>query len=90
MVSAKSGRWHVEHTTTQRYFSSARHWRSAQVPVVDRGDSKLFASADDAVADIKSGSVILSSGFGLCGVAGQLTRAGDLPDRYETGRTSNC
>lgn len=34
-----------------------------------RGESKLYESADAAVADIKSGSVILSSGFGLCGVA---------------------
>jgi 3-oxoacid CoA-transferase len=32
--------------------------------------SKLFATADLAVADVKSGSTILSSGFGLCGVAG--------------------
>jgi hypothetical protein len=35
-----------------------------------RGGFKLFRTADDAVADIKSGSTILSSGFGLCGVAG--------------------
>ena len=40
------------------------------IPVVKRGDSKLYDSADEGVADIKSGSVILSSGFGLCGVAG--------------------
>ena len=38
-----------------------------------RGGSKLFKSADEAVADIKSGSTILSSGFGLCGVAGMLS-----------------
>jgi 3-oxoacid CoA-transferase len=38
---------------------------------VKRGESKLYASADEAVADIKSGSVVLSSGFGLCGVAGE-------------------
>jgi 3-oxoacid CoA-transferase len=30
----------------------------------------VYKSAEDAVADIKSGSTILSSGFGLCGVAG--------------------
>ncbi|KAK3936858.1 hypothetical protein QBC46DRAFT_452401 [Diplogelasinospora grovesii] len=36
---------------------------------------KLFKSADDAVADIQSGSVILSSGFGLCGVAETLIEA---------------
>jgi 3-oxoacid CoA-transferase len=34
--------------------------------------SKLFSSADEAVADIKSGSTVLSSGFGLNGVAGSL------------------
>lgn len=40
-----------------------------------RGESKLFPSADDAVADIKSGSTILSAGFGLCGVAETLIQA---------------
>jgi 3-oxoacid CoA-transferase len=35
--------------------------------------SKLFKDADEAVSDIKSGSVMLSSGFGLCGVPGKLT-----------------
>ncbi|POR38221.1 Succinyl-CoA:3-ketoacid-coenzyme A transferase [Tolypocladium paradoxum] len=35
-----------------------------------RRDSKVFATADDAVADVRSGSTILSSGFGLCGVVG--------------------
>lgn len=40
------------------------------VPHVDRSASKVYKSADEAVADIKSGSTILSAGFGLCGVAG--------------------
>ena len=31
--------------------------------------SKFYPSADEAVADIKSGSTILSAGFGLCGTA---------------------
>lgn len=39
-------------------------------PKIERGGSKVFKDADAAVADIKSGSTILSSGFGLCGVAG--------------------
>ncbi|GKT65440.1 coenzyme A transferase [Colletotrichum tofieldiae] len=43
--------------------------RSQKAPAVKRGGSKLYASADEAVADIKSGSTVLSSGFGLCGVA---------------------
>lgn len=35
-----------------------------------RGASKVYKNADEAVADIKSGSTILSAGFGLCGTAG--------------------
>ncbi|KAK1624203.1 coenzyme A transferase [Colletotrichum phormii] len=54
--------------------------RSQKATVTKRGSSKLYASADEAVADIKSGSTILSSGFGLCGVAdtiiGALNRRG--------------
>ena len=34
-----------------------------------RGQSKFFPSVDEAVADIKSGSIVLSAGFGLCGTA---------------------
>ncbi|KAM3430969.1 hypothetical protein NHJ13734_007502 [Beauveria thailandica] len=37
--------------------------------------SKLWESADSAVADVKSGSTILSAGFGLCGVAETLIEA---------------
>ena len=40
------------------------------VPKVVRGQSKLYKNADEAVADLKSGSTILSAGFGLCGTAG--------------------
>ena len=32
--------------------------------------SKIWENADKAVADVKSGSTILSAGFGLCGTAG--------------------
>jgi 3-oxoacid CoA-transferase len=39
-------------------------------PKIVRGQSKLFKDADAAVADIQSGSTILSAGFGLCGTAG--------------------
>lgn len=38
-------------------------------PKVIRGQSKVFKDADEAVADLKSGSIILSAGFGLCGTA---------------------
>ena len=62
-----------------RYFShSQSRYRDAhpspQVayddqPIIDRTRSKLFKDADEAVADLKSGSVIFSAGFGLCGTA---------------------
>ena len=39
------------------------------------GASKLYATANDAVADIKSDSVILSAGFGLCGTAETIIHA---------------
>ncbi|KAI9686295.1 MAG: hypothetical protein M1820_010669 [Bogoriella megaspora] len=44
-------------------------------PRKERGGSKVFKTADDAVADIKSGSTILSAGFGLCGVAETIIQA---------------
>ena len=40
-------------------------------PDKKRGASKVYKDADEAVKDIKSGSTILSAGFGLCGVAGK-------------------
>ncbi len=45
---------------------------AAQAPLSPRskGSSKIYGSADDAIADLKDGTTILSSGFGLCGVAG--------------------
>ncbi|PWY96781.1 succinyl-CoA:3-ketoacid-coenzyme A transferase 1 [Aspergillus sclerotioniger CBS 115572] len=46
-----------------------------RAPKIDRSASKLFKNADAAVADLKSGSTILSSGFGLCGVAETLISA---------------
>ncbi|KAL4993710.1 hypothetical protein BDV10DRAFT_18226 [Aspergillus recurvatus] len=49
--------------------------KPTRAPKIDRAASKLFKSADDAVADIESGSTILSSGFGLCGVADTIITA---------------
>ncbi|KAH7375499.1 coenzyme A transferase [Plectosphaerella cucumerina] len=46
-----------------------------KAPEVKRGGSKVYKSADEAVADLQSGSTILSSGFGLCGVAETLITA---------------
>ena len=58
----------------RRFTTSPIAWSASPVPAPtkDRGASKLYGSADDAVADIKSGSTILSAGFGLCGVAGKM------------------
>jgi len=59
-----------------RYFQLATEQQERQedntplTPTVSRGASKLFKDVDAAVADLKSGSTILSSGFGLCGTAG--------------------
>jgi 3-oxoacid CoA-transferase len=41
-------------------------------PKIERGASKVYEDADEAVADIKSGAMILSAGFGLCGTAGEI------------------
>ncbi|PSS23478.1 hypothetical protein M430DRAFT_97873 [Amorphotheca resinae ATCC 22711] len=64
------------HSTPTRYEyaanSSAK--RDAAPPIV-RGASKIFKSADEAVADLKSGSTILSAGFGVCGTADSLIAA---------------
>lgn len=38
-------------------------------------EGKLYASAHDAVADIKDGSMVLSAGFGLCGTAETIIEA---------------
>ncbi|KAK3058506.1 hypothetical protein LTR09_000070 [Extremus antarcticus] len=51
--------------------SSAKLWRQVQATQA----SKVYASADEAVADIKSGSTLLSAGFGLCGTAETLVKA---------------
>ncbi|BCR87722.1 3-oxoacid CoA-transferase [Aspergillus chevalieri] len=56
-------------------YSTVPSARQRLAPIVERGASKLFKDADEAVADLKSGSVILSSGFGLCGVAETLISA---------------
>jgi 3-oxoacid CoA-transferase len=42
---------------------------------------KLYPSAAEAVKDVKSGSMVLSAGFGLCGTAETLI--GALHDRPE-------
>ncbi|KAF9884119.1 hypothetical protein FE257_002291 [Aspergillus nanangensis] len=56
-------------------YSTAAPEQPTRAPVVNRAASKLFKNADEAVADLQSGSTILSSGFGLCGVAETLISA---------------
>uniref|UniRef100_A0A9P3B9E0 Succinyl-CoA:3-ketoacid-coenzyme A transferase n=1 Tax=Aspergillus pseudoviridinutans TaxID=1517512 RepID=A0A9P3B9E0_9EURO len=56
-------------------YSTATSQQQTPEPKIERAASKLFRDADEAVADLKSGSTILSSGFGLCGVADTLISA---------------
>ena len=62
-----------QHRWTQRrkFQTSLRVQREASggAPKQERGQQKYFPSVDDAVADIQSGSTVLSAGFGLCGTA---------------------
>ncbi|PNS16606.1 Succinyl-CoA:3-ketoacid coenzyme A transferase 1, mitochondrial [Sphaceloma murrayae] len=52
---------------TQDAASSVKVGPDSLAPIVDRSRSKVYKNADEAVADIKSGSTLLSAGFGLCG-----------------------
>ncbi|KAI1809570.1 succinyl-CoA:3-ketoacid-coenzyme A transferase subunit B [Poronia punctata] len=57
---------------------SRRHYsidRKPEPATKSRGGSKVFRSADEAIADLEDGQVILSAGFGLCGVAETLIQA---------------
>jgi len=80
----------------ERSFSQSSLWRSVAAPTVSRGDSKIFKSADEAVADVQSGSVLLSSGFGLCGVACESSHhqpsihQNRLPGRRLAAKTTSC
>ncbi|KAM0698032.1 hypothetical protein Q7P36_001495 [Cladosporium allicinum] len=76
--------WRVkDHLCQKRTFQSSSvllREAPSSAPAKKRGGSKIFNSADEAVADIKSGATILSAGFGLCGTAetiiGALARRG--------------
>ncbi|KAK0103204.1 hypothetical protein ONS95_014998 [Cadophora gregata] len=58
------------HTTSIRYEQKANtSAKRDPAPTAVRGGSKVYKNADDAVADLKSGSIVLSAGFGLCGTA---------------------
>lgn len=73
LSAAGAATWTYRITLTQRrgrFLSTTSALFSAPAPT--RGRSKVYPSADAAVADVQSGSTILSAGFGLCGVAGRL------------------
>lgn len=61
------------HTTAIRYEQQQANAKGKRDPgpEIARGGSKVYKDADEAVADLKSGSTILSAGFGLCGTAGK-------------------
>ncbi|KAK0941503.1 hypothetical protein LTR29_006882 [Friedmanniomyces endolithicus] len=65
--------WRLKQLTSQTrsFRTSTAFFREAPggAPTKVRGQRKVFDSVDEAVADIKSGSTILSAGFGLCGTA---------------------
>ena len=52
--------------------------------------SKVYASADEAITDLKSGSSILCGGFGLCGVPDTLIKAlNKQPEKKDLTVVSN-
>ncbi|KAI1738637.1 succinyl-CoA:3-ketoacid-coenzyme A transferase [Xylaria scruposa] len=75
-----SYRWAAAPSRTSQYPRSITQLRCYSIdrrptPAKTRGGSKVFRSADEAIADVKDGDVILSAGFGLCGVAETLIQA---------------
>ncbi|KAL7806654.1 hypothetical protein V8C26DRAFT_439856 [Trichoderma gracile] len=68
-------RAHAASSAPRSRFLSTTAFRFSQQQSQVRPKSKVVDSADEAVADIKSGSVLLSSGFGLCGIAETLIQA---------------
>ncbi|KIW16822.1 hypothetical protein PV08_04012 [Exophiala spinifera] len=83
--SLKVALWNIHiHTgpsSRRRSFNTRQHLGRQQLSqsgtqqLSPRSTSKIFKSADDAVADIKDGATILSAGFGLSGVAETLIDA---------------
>jgi len=73
LIQPSRAAWRAKcHASRFRTFqTSTSPWREASggAPTKTRGQRKVFDSVDEAVADIKCGSIILSAGFGLCGTA---------------------
>ena len=65
LILKNTGSWAQRRAQARKYSSA---------PKIDRSN-KLFDSADTAVSDLRSGSTILSAGFGLCGVAETIIKA---------------
>jgi len=60
------------------------------IPATEKKKGKLWASADEAIKDLKSGSVVLSAGFGVCGTAETLiTAIKNRPDIKDLTVVSN-
>jgi len=52
----------------RRVLGPNRRWYGVVTDVDLPKSKKIWKSADDAVRDVKSGDVVLSGGFGLCGI----------------------
>jgi 3-oxoacid CoA-transferase len=66
----------ARHATTSARTAAPSAVRSMYVPLSVRfASTKVFPSAKEAVKDIKPGSIVLSSGFGLCGTPDTLIKA---------------
>ena len=79
LAAASTGRAQTCQTRGLRTSKTAWSANAPKAPAKRRGSSKLYESADEAVADVQSGSTILSSGFGLCGVAGKPAYTVNMP-----------
>lgn len=80
VCTAKSFRLDVRYFQTSDSRARQTSLPEASHPQTDRIESKVYGSADDAVADLKDGATILSAGFGLCGVAGKHQNSDGLTD----------
>ncbi|KAK3696069.1 hypothetical protein LTR37_018150 [Vermiconidia calcicola] len=73
VISSQQSRAQPPWRSKRSFQTSTKLWREVQA--TDKSGSKIYPSADEAVADLKSGSIVLSAGFGLCGTAETLLTA---------------
>ncbi|UZJ53629.1 hypothetical protein CBS101457_002949 [Exobasidium rhododendri] len=63
-------------STVASLVKSTARTQDSQMLLLSRSyHSKLFRTADEAIADVRSGQVLLCGGFGLCGVPNTLLHA---------------